>query len=110
MELMDVIINYYNKRELVYPDVWEAMAWANTEIGEVYELLLSRNKRWIRNNPDGKEEFTKERFAEELSDVIMMLMVAGYVEGVNPIQALKDKITRKLEETNAKNKDASNSK
>lgn len=100
MELIDIITDYYDKRQLAYPDVWEALAWANTELGETYELLLSRNKRWVRNNPQNKEEFSKERFAEELSDIIMMIMVAGYVEGVNPIQALKDKIKRKLEKLN----------
>lgn len=100
MDLLDTIVDYYDKRQLTYPDVWEALAWANTELGEVYELLLSRNKRWVRNNPEGKEEFTKERFSEELSDVLMMILVAGYVEGVNPIQSLKDKINKKLEKLN----------
>lgn len=100
MELIDIINNYYDSGQLVYPDVWESLAWANTELGEVYELLLSRNKQWVRNNPQDHEEFSKEKFSEELGDVIMMLMIAGYVEGVNPIQALKDKIQRKLEKLN----------
>lgn len=101
MELIDIITDYFDKRGLVYPEnSWQTMAFANTEIAEVYELLLDRDREWIRNNPEEKEKFTEERLAEELGDVIMMIMLTGYVEGVNPIQALKDKIQRKLEKLN----------
>lgn len=101
-DLLDFIVEYFNKRKLVYPDTsWQALGFATTEMGEVYELLLDRDKNWIRNNPDDKPKFNKENLAEELGDVIMMIMLAGWVEGVNPIQALKDKINRKLEKINA---------
>ena len=96
MELVELIKKYYEGRDLKYPDVWQSLAWATTDFGEVYELLLARQGGWVRNNPDDKASFTPEKFSEELGDVIMMLMVAGYVEGVNPIQSLKDKIARKL--------------
>lgn len=101
MELLDIIIDYFDKRGLVYPDnSWQALGFATTEMGEVYELLLDRDKNWIRNNPEDKPKFNKEDLSEELGDVIMMIMLAGYVEGVNPIQSLKDKIQRKLEKIN----------
>jgi NTP pyrophosphatase (non-canonical NTP hydrolase) len=97
VELIDLIETYYNCRSLKFPDAWQSLAWANTELAEVYELLLARDGGWVRNNPQDHGDFSKEKFSEELGDTIMMLMVAGYVEGVNPIQSLKDKINRKLE-------------
>jgi NTP pyrophosphatase (non-canonical NTP hydrolase) len=100
MELIDLIEAYYNGRDLKYPDAWQSLGWATTELGEVYELLLARDGGWVRNNPQDHDNFSKEKFSEELGDVIMMLMVAGYVEGVNPIQSLKDKINSKLEKLN----------
>jgi hypothetical protein len=100
MELLDIILDYYDKRGLNFPNTWESLGWANTELGEVYEQLLAKNSNWVRNNPQDHPPFEKEKFSEEISDVIMMLMVAGYNEGVNPIQSLKDKINRKLEKLN----------
>lgn len=96
VDLLDIILDYYEKRELVLPNTWESLGWANTELGEVYEVLLSKNSSWVRNNPQDHPPFDRENFSEELGDVIMMLMVAGYNEGVNPIQSLKDKINKKL--------------
>lgn len=100
MELIELIEKYFNGRDLKYPNAWESLAWAQTELGEVYEILLGWSGDWVRNNPQDHPVKTKEDFAEELGDVIMMVMMAGYVEGVNPIQALKDKINRKLEKLN----------
>lgn len=100
-DLMEIIVDYFDKCSLKYAgNSWEALAFASTELGEVYELLLDRQGGWVRNNPDDKSKFSEQKLAEELGDVIMMIMLAGYVEGVNPIQALKDKINRKLEKLN----------
>ena len=98
MSLMDEIIEYVEKRKYVKPNVWQAMGWVNTEVGEVYELLLQREAEWVRNNPENKPTFSKEELAEELGDVIFMVMLAGYAEGVNPLEAAKSKMKRKLEE------------
>jgi NTP pyrophosphatase (non-canonical NTP hydrolase) len=102
MELLDIILDYYDKRKLILPDFDDAMKFVATEIGEVYEVDLSR-KEWVRNHPENKPQFSKEKLSEELGDCILMLMVAGYSEGVNPIQSLKDKINRKLEKLNEQN-------
>jgi NTP pyrophosphatase (non-canonical NTP hydrolase) len=90
------IEEYYEKRNLHYPTFDEAMKWAITEVGEVYEVDLVRNPNWVRNNPEDKPEFSAEALAEELGDVIMMIMVAGMVEGVNPLGALLKKMERKM--------------
>ena len=93
--LIDEIKEYYEKRQLNHPNVWEALGWTITEIGEVYEVLLSQGS-WVRNNPENKPKFSKEALAEELGVVIFMLVVAGIESGVDPIQALRDKMQRKI--------------
>lgn len=72
--------------------------WLQTELAEVYELLLVREGGWTRNNPDDHPtEFDQQRFAEELGDAILMLLVAGMVEGVDPLAAMELKISAWLE-------------
>lgn len=96
--LNEILIEYWEKRSLVEPTSWEALAWAATELGEVYEILLADGD-WVRNNPDKHPEtFDSEKFAEELGDVIMMIQRAGMARGVDPLQALFDKINKKLDE------------
>ena len=100
MELLKLISKYYETRQLKYPNIWEALAFTQTELGEVYEILLAQKGGWIRNNPQNKPDFSKEELAKELGDSIMMLVVAGMAEGVDPIQALTDKINSKLSKIN----------
>lgn len=92
--LEDIVKEYYEKRGLVWPNFDDAMKFALTEMGEVFEIDLAR-KTWVRNNPEDKPKFNKEDLAKELGDVIMMLIVAGIAEGVNPVQALLEKMNRK---------------
>ena len=97
--LKSKIKDYYKKRGLKWPkNSWQALGWLHSEIGEVYELLQAREGGWVRNNPDEHDEFARERLAEELGDCVMMLYVAGIVEGVDIEQGLLDKMERKLAE------------
>ena len=85
MTLTDAIIRYYDKRGLQWPkDAWEALGWLHTELGEVYELLQARRGGWVRNNPENKEPFSLDRLEDELAHCLMMVIVTGNVEGVNP--------------------------
>lgn len=106
-KLTEEIQEYYEKRELLRPNVWESLGWATAELGEVYEVLLSWKQGWKRNNPEDHPMKTKKDLAEELGDVIFMLVVAGMVEGVDPIEALRAKMQRKLEEDKQKKRTAS---
>jgi len=94
--VVEKIKEYYEKRKLTKPNFDNAMKFVQTEIAEVYELDLDRSGDWVRNNPQNKPQFNKEDLAEELGDAIMMLIVAGIAEDVDPIQALLDKMERKL--------------
>lgn len=96
-ELVSLIKEYYTFRGYKYPNVWEALGFVTTEMGEVYELLLDRSSGFVRNNPDAKPKFSEDRLAEELGDAIMLLVVAGLVEGVDPLVALEEKIRSKME-------------
>ena len=96
MELIEFIKMYYEGRDLKYPDIWESLGWATAELGEVYEILLAQKGGWVRNNPENHTKFTDQDLEEELGDVVMMIMMAGYTRGLNPIKALKDKLARKL--------------
>jgi NTP pyrophosphatase (non-canonical NTP hydrolase) len=97
--LKEVIMDYYCRRGLMWPDFSDSMKFAATEIGEVYEVDLSR-KDWVRNNPQDKPAFTTEALSKELGDVLMMIMVAGIAEGVDPEKSLREKIAKKLEALN----------
>jgi hypothetical protein len=89
----------FSFRQLVMPDnADQATDFALTELGEVKELLLNRMKVWNRNNPQDKHKFSKARLADELGDVIRMCIVAGLVEGLDPLEAMILKSRRKVEE------------
>lgn len=91
--LLDLIREYYKARNLVWPSSHTAILWAITELGEVCDLLLNNeDEAWVRNHPDDHELYTPDRYAEELGDAIMMLIVAGMVECVDPLKTLCDKM------------------
>lgn len=98
MNLINLIKYYYEQRNLKWPNKWEAMAFVSTELGEVYELLLSESGGWVRNNPQNKPDFNKDDLAKELGDGIMMLLVEGIINNVNPLEALENKLQTKLVE------------
>lgn len=96
MMLVELVREYYNKRGLKWPTFDEAMKFVHTELAEVYELDLARIGGFIRNHPENKPQFSKEALAEELGDAIFMLIVAGEVEGVDPLEAMENKMKRKM--------------
>lgn len=96
MEVIDLIKNYYDKRGLKWPSFSDAMKFVHTEIAEVYELDLDRVGGFIRNHPENKPKFNKEDLSEELGDAIFMLLVAGIVENVNPLESMIRKMETKL--------------
>jgi len=94
--MKELIKSYYEVRGLKWPTIEQALMWTQTELAEVYEIIFAREEGWIRNNPDKHEKHIASTLAEELGDAIMMLLVAGIVEGVDPMDALRKKIERKI--------------
>lgn len=97
MDLTNQVKKYYKVRGLVTPNIWEALGWVSAELGEVYEVIMSWNPKWVRNNPEKHPTKTKEDLAEELGDVIFMIIAAGLAEGVDPVAAIEAKMQRKLD-------------
>jgi len=100
---------YYYHRGLQWPNTHEAMMFAQTELGEVYELLLAYSaKPWVRNNPENKLDYSFNALSTELGDAIMMLQVAAqtragiapaFVSSIDwPLAKLIVKLVRKLNE------------
>ena len=96
--LTSKILDYYEFRDYKFPSMWEARAWADTEMGEAMELILAKEGGWVRNNPEGKEPFSLQRFGEELGDHIMMVIVMGLALGIDPLACMEEKMRRKTEE------------
>jgi len=69
--------------------------WAMSEFGEACDVLMEQRGGWTRNNPDGKRN-TDDALAEELSDAVMMLLIAGISRGYDLLAVMDDKMKRKL--------------
>ncbi len=91
-----LIVEYYKFRRYKYPDTWRALGFMNTELGEVYEVLLAEEGGWVRNHPEDKPGYSVKRLGEELGDVILMAIVTGLTRGVNPLDSLAEKLQHKM--------------
>ena len=96
-KFLDVIKEYYDVRNLVWPSRTEAIQWLVTEVGEVCECDLALSgKDWVRNNPEkhqGNDSLSS--LENELADVVFMALVTGIVCGLNPLRALLNKLASK---------------
>jgi len=93
-KLCGLIGAYYQIRELKVPDTAEAMMFAASELGEAFDVLLELRGGWTRNHPEDKRD-TVDALAEELADVLMMIMVAGHSIGVDLENVLIARMKRK---------------
>lgn len=78
-------------------DFWQGVKKANqaflflvSEIGELSDALVSNQAQWVRNNPD-----RERHIPSEIEDVLMMLTVFAATQGIDPLEALKDKMRSK---------------
>ena len=51
---------------------------------------MANQEEWVRNNPD-----RERHIPSEIGDVLMMLTVFADTQGINPVEALKDKMRSK---------------
>lgn len=97
-EIYNIIKEEFTVRNMRWPpNAWESLGWATTELGEVYEQMLAKSGGYVRNNPDDHPGFQQERFAEELADIIFMILVTGIITNCDPLEALMIKAARKIE-------------
>ena len=88
------VIDHFEAKGKVWPNITDGLLFTQTELSEAIELILGKDREYVRNNPDDKEAYTPERFAEELGDVIYMCIITGVVAGVNPIDAMHNKMRK----------------
>jgi NTP pyrophosphatase (non-canonical NTP hydrolase) len=79
------------------PSVEHGIMFMMTEVAEACEQWLAQFA-YVRHNPQDKEPYALEKFAQELGDVIFMAIITGRVVGVDPVEALLEKLSRKLRE------------
>ena len=89
------IKHHFDGLEKLMPTTEDALLFMDTESAEAKELLLAC-KPYVRNHPENKERYSKERFSEELGDVIYMAMVASATVGMNPLQSIQEKMEFKI--------------
>ena len=97
-KLAQIIQAYYAVRGLAIPDAREALGFAVCELGECFEQQNAKDAgKWKRNNPARHKPYTERAFAEECGDVIMMAFAAAwFTAGLNPLEALLNKMRRKV--------------
>ena len=104
-KLTDEIEHYYEQRGLIRPSMWYAFGFLVEEVGEVASEVMQMVGGFKRNNPKKEERRADEEhvkaIGEELGDVIMMAVMMGRSIGIDPIELLKAKMKRKVEEKNS---------
>ncbi|MBI9049002.1 MAG: hypothetical protein JEZ00_06275 [Anaerolineaceae bacterium] len=89
-KLSDIVNAYYEFRGLTTPDANQAYLFLVSEVGELADALVANQAEWVRNNPD------RERKIEpEIGDVLMMLTVFAMQMGVDPVDAMLEKMKSK---------------
>lgn len=104
MNLYDQVVKHFNSKGRRWPSPHDALLFLFTEIAEATELYLSQPiKAYVRSHPEQKEPYSEERYAEELGDVIYMAIVAGAVMGVDPVEAMVERMSLELGEESEPN-------
>jgi NTP pyrophosphatase (non-canonical NTP hydrolase) len=88
--LIQLVQQYYDFRGLSQPDANQAFLFLTSEIGELADALVAGQGEWVRNNP-GRERV----IPAEIGDVLMMLTVFAATQGIDPVEALKEKMRSK---------------
>ena len=95
--LVDLVQQYYDFRGLTQPDANQAFLFLVSEVGELADALVASQGQWVRNNPE-----RERHIPSEIGDVLMMLTVFAATQGIDPLEALKEKMRRKGFETESK--------
>jgi len=88
--LPEIVKQYYEFRSLTQPDANQAYLFLASELGELADAFVADQAAWVRNNP-GKERSV----SDEIGDVLMMLTVFAMTQGIDPTEAMLDKMRSK---------------
>jgi NTP pyrophosphatase (non-canonical NTP hydrolase) len=86
-----MVNSYYQFRDYKDPDLKEAFNWLVSEVGELAGAInQTQIEGWVRNN-----DHTQDSVADELGDVLMMLIKTAEKAGVDVVDAMVNKWIRK---------------
>jgi len=88
--LLEIVKQYYEFRGLTQPDNNQAFLFLTSEVGELADAFVADQADWVRNNPNKHRSVP-----DEIGDVLMMLTVFSITMGIDPVQAMIDKMKRK---------------
>lgn len=89
-DLIKIVKEYYTFRGLTEPDANQAYLFLVSEIGELADAFVANQAQWVRNNPDRERDLESE-----IGDVLMMLTVFAAAHGIDPRDAMLNKMRRK---------------
>jgi NTP pyrophosphatase (non-canonical NTP hydrolase) len=90
--LTEAVMRYFEFRGYKVPDATQAMLFLTSETGELAdEVVQKTSEEWVRNHPENKGK----GIAPEAGDVIMMTCAVCSAVGVDPIEAMFEKMTAK---------------
>ena len=92
--IMGLVIDYYNARDMPFPDATKALLFLTSEVGEVADAHVDKMGDWVRNNERERNE------AKEVGDVLFMLYVYAIAKGISPVHEMMKKMKEKLEVNN----------
>lgn len=89
--LSELVKDYYQFRDYKDPDLQEAFNWLVSEVGEAAGVInQTQAEGWVRNN-----DHAQDSLADELGDVLMMLIKTAEKADVDLLDAMTDKWKRK---------------
>jgi NTP pyrophosphatase (non-canonical NTP hydrolase) len=89
-KITDIVRAYYDFRGLTVPDDSQALLFLVSEVGELADAHVEQMAEWIRNNAN------KERSVEdEVGDILMMLTAYCLSRGIDPLDCMLSKFTKK---------------
>jgi len=88
--IIEIVEKYYVFRGLTQPDANQAFLFLVSEVGELSDALVADQANWVRNNPDRERQIPAE-----VGDILMMLTVFAATQGIDPIQAMLEKMKSK---------------
>jgi len=93
-DLREIVNSYYRFRGYVEPDASQALLFLVSEVGELADYLLHNQANWVRNNPENKNG-DRQALASEVADCLLMLVKLSDKLGIDPQQALIQKLESK---------------
>lgn len=90
-ELLQRIDEYFVERGLCKPNAKDAAIFLSCECAELLDCIMRKEPQWMRNN--AKEIDMRG----EVADVLFMLLVTAKTLGIDPVEAMLEKMQQKTQ-------------